>query len=768
MEQPTIDIHSFQGTFQTFPSKEGQLSIADYLVVAFSEAEEIDVLVGYFRVSFFQALAPLVALLYESKKKVRIVCGHQLSPEEEELIFGADKRPSERTENLDHIVSRIWANQFELSKSDELKNDVLILIEEMMASGQLAIKPVVVRSDATSTGLFHQKEYFFSTSEWVSKAIGSANMTASMLSQNSESLEVRLEQNESLSDNMKSRIEFARDLWNDNEPNHFRAARQEIIRKQVERHNSVEGDVDRPPTRKVAARILDRVKEQVTKQGLERLVEQAGNLLQVDRRSGIDLRPHQREALDRWSELEHVGLFEMATGAGKTITAIQGILELEQQKEQAFPVFILVPGKALVDQWYEEVRKFLPHKPVISITGQHKDREWRKISEIRLDRCAQGHHEDAPVVIGIYGTLLKQIKQWKADSVSLMKTLQQSLLIADECHSMGAPEVKKTFQKDLFLFRIGLSATPDRYMDEEGTVFVREVFRAKKESAFVYAMSDAIRDGWLTPFIYEPIFFRLDESSQNEYAEITRRLVQFGGVEEGSVRHEHLKKLLIARVRIILKSPNKVSAFRKWIESRVGHQDPRMNALIIYAPEGEYAKSKETRLIEVYQKVLADLGMESAKYIGDASGRYKDSDSPLEVFQRGSLDALIAMKCLDEGVDLPRAECAVFLASTGNPRQYIQRTGRLLRKYETKDYRKTSARVVDFICLPSEEYKPNFEQAEIEKSILKREIKRVSHFAALALNQGEVNAVLEKVMRDLNYLDFWKKTTHLEEDDQEK
>ena len=123
----------------------------------------------------------------------------------------------------------------------------------------------------------------------------------------------------------------------------------------------MEGDVDRPPTRKVAARILDRVKEQVTKQGLERLVEQAGNLLQVGHRSGIDLRPHQREALDRWSELENVGLFEMATGAGKTITAIQGILELEQQKEQAFPVFILVPGKALVDQWYEEVRKFLPH-----------------------------------------------------------------------------------------------------------------------------------------------------------------------------------------------------------------------------------------------------------------------------------------------------------------------------------------------------------------------------------------------------------------------
>ena len=410
MQQPAIDIHSFQGTFQTFPSKEGQLSIADYLVVAFSEAEEIDVLVGYFRVSFFQALAPLVALLYKSNKKVRIVCGHQLSPEEEELIFGSDKRPSERTESLDHIVSRIWANQFELSKSDELKNDVLLLIEEMMASGNWPSSPLWFaamrhRQASSPKGVFLFDFRMGVQGHW------KCNMTASMLSQNSESLEVRLEQNESLSDNMKSRIEFARDLWNDNEPNHFRAARQEIIRKQVERHNSVEGDVDRPPTRKVAARILDRVKEQVTKQGLERLVEQAGDLFQVDRRSGIDLRPHQREALDRWSELEHVGLFEMATGAGKTITAIQGILELEQQKEKAFPVFILVPGKALVDQWYEEVRKFLPHKPVISITGQHKDREWRKISEIRLDRCAEGHHEDAPVVIGIYGTLLKQIKQ---------------------------------------------------------------------------------------------------------------------------------------------------------------------------------------------------------------------------------------------------------------------------------------------------------------------------------------------------------------------
>lgn len=752
MEQPAIDIHSFQGTFQTFPSKEGQLSIADYLVVAFSEAEEIDVLVGYFRVSFFQALAPLVALLYESKKKVRIVCGHQLSTEEEELIFGADKRPSERTENLDHIVSRIWANQFELSKSNELKNDVLLLIEEMMASGQLAIKPVVVRSDATSTGLFHQKEYFFSTSEWVSKAIGSANMTASMLSQNSESLEVRLEQNESLSDNMKSRIEFARDLWNDNEPNHFRAARQEIIRKQVERHNSVEGDVDRPPTRKVAARILDRVKEQVTKQGLERLVEQAGDLLQVDRRSGIDLRPHQREALDRWSDLEHVGLFEMATGAGKTITAIQGILELEQQKEQAFPVFILVPGKALVDQWYEEVRKFLPHKPVISITGQHKDREWRKISEIRLDRCAEGHHEDAPVVIGIYGTLLKQIKQWKADSVGRVTALRQSLLIADECHSMGAPEVKKTFQKDLFQFRIGLSATPDRYMDEEGTVFVREAFQAVEESAYVYGLSEAIRDGWLVPYYYEPNMFHLDEETQQEYAELTERISRLHDSDENSKTSELKKKLLIARVRLVMKSPAKKEAFRRWLKSRVEANDPQVKSMIVYAPEGFGDGPEDQRVIEDYQDILIECGLRSATFVGDSSSRYKGVDSPLEVFQRGRIDVLIAMKCLDEGVDLPRAECGVFLSSTGNTRQYIQRRGRLIRLYKEK----SSARVVDFICLPKEElFGGDESNAAVEKSILKRELFRAAHFSTDAINQNGAEEVIYDHLNEINYCHLW-------------
>ena len=389
---------------------------------------------------------------------------------------------------------------------------------------------------------------------------------------------------------------------------------------------------------------------------------------------------------------------------------------------------------------------------MISITGQHKDREWRKITEIRLDRCAEGHHEDAPVVIGIYGTLLKQIKQWKADSVRLVAALRQSLLIADECHSMGAPEVKKTFQKDLFQFRIGLSATPDRYMDEEGTVFVREAFHAVEQSAYVYGLSEAIRDGWLVPYYYEPNMFHLDEATQQEYAELTEKISRLHDSDENSKTSELKKKLLIARVRLVMKSPAKKEAFRRWLKSRVEANDPQVKSMIVYAPEGFGDGPEDQKVIEDYQDILIECGLRSATFVGDSSSRYKGVDSPLEVFQRGRIDVLIAMKCLDEGVDLPRAECGVFLSSTGNTRQYIQRRGRLIRLHMEK----SSARVVDFICLPKEElFGGDESNAAVEESILRRELFRAAHFSTDAINQNGAEEVIYDHLNEINYCHLW-------------
>ena len=177
-------IKKFDHTLHSITSNPDELTITDYLVTAFKESDTIDVLVGYFRISFFEFLAPLLALIFNSEKTIRIICGHQLSGDEERLIFAEKNRDNLSQSQLDQILSRIWRLRIEAFEKKQLREDVITLMHEMMKRKQLCIKPVIVRHDAQDDGLFHQKEYIFQGKDWASRAIGSANMTASMLSKN--------------------------------------------------------------------------------------------------------------------------------------------------------------------------------------------------------------------------------------------------------------------------------------------------------------------------------------------------------------------------------------------------------------------------------------------------------------------------------------------------------------------------------------------------------------------------------------------------------
>ena len=246
--------------------------------------------------------------------------------------------------------------------------------------------------------------------------------------------------------------------------------------------------------------------------------------------------------------------------------------------------------------------------------------------------------------------------------------------------------------------------------------------------------------------------FHLDEETQQEYAELTEKISRLHDSDENSKTSELKKKLLIARVRLVMKSPAKKEAFRRWLKSRVEANDPQLKSMIVYAPEGFGDGPEDQRVIEDYQDILIECGLRTASFVGDSSSLYTGVDSPLEVFQRGRIDALIAMKCLDEGVDLPRAECGVFLSSTGNTRQYIQRRGRLIRLHKEK----SSARVVDFICLPKREFFGGDESnALVEKSILKRELFRAAHFSTHAINQSGAEEFIYDSLNQINYCHLW-------------
>ena len=728
----------------------------DYLVSAFADAENVDVLVGYFRISFFQVLAPVLVMLFKRNVVVRVICGHQLSEDEEKLIFGLNEVDSIHEGQLEEVLERIWTSQFAQFNNSSLRDDVFLLMTEMLRRGQLKIKPVVVRNDAGEEGLFHQKEYLFFGHNWISRAIGSANMTATMLSKNSETLDVRYYELEEGKKRLEKRIQFIEDLWNDRAMHHFKAAKSNIIKVAL----SNAGYSNEPSEEEIqdaVRRVLESVKNNCRKTGRNRIKEVFFEFAVFDDEEEaprIRLRKHQELAVEKWMEHDFIGLFEMATGAGKTITAIHAAKVLEDVKQHPKPIIVIVPSKPLVDQWHNELRTFFPNRAVIATTGTSRESAWETIGRIRLEMYNDGEFDQAPILIGRHVTLLKQVAKW-ALVPEAKNAISDSLLIADECHSLGARTLKQLFQSEMFGFRIGLSATPDRYLDPEGTKFVRAAFNSEPSSTYVYSLRDAIDDGYLVPYYYKPIPFELDEETQNAYVAITDKIRSLSYADEDSPAGEALKKLLMARVRIIMKSTAKKQAFKQWLFERIEAHDPAIRSMIVYAPEGFGNEEGDNRVIYEYQEIIAQAGLKSALYIGGGP-RDAAADSPLDVFQRGNVEVLIAMKCLDEGVDLPRATCGVFLSSTGNTRQYIQRRGRLLRLFEDQGTKKYSASIVDFISLPRREvlFAKSID-ADIEKGILKRELFRAAHFVRDALNFGEANTKLQNALGRLNHERLW-------------
>lgn len=745
-------IEEISGTHVSRLKSEKDRLISDYITVAMTEADSVDIMVGYFRLGFFQHFALLFVLLYRSKKKMRIICGHQLGPDEEKLIF--DNGTSIESDSAaEKILNRIWNGVVENSLNMEDMDDVYTLVRHLLKTGILSIKPVLVLNGETSVyGLFHHKEYFFHTTQGISYATGSFNMTARAVDFNSENLKVEFvcsADGPSFED-VSRRFDVMNDIWNDAYPGYVKASKKDIVLDSFDKSNVSLKDAEL--NGKVKS-LINGFRDEISDEIAEYLESFLFDLEEEE--VAIKLRPHQKEALKKWQEAAFSGLLEMATGAGKTITAISGVSNLEEALGHQFPIVILVPSKGLADQWHTELSKFLPDRVIICTSGAHIDREWKTVFRVRLELFGAKQFDAAPILIGYYPTVLKHLSLLKQQEVGVIKPLEETLLIADECHTIGAPSSRKSFIHAFFNYRIGLSATPDRYMDEEGTQFVRSVFNALPESTFKYGLSDAIADGFLVPYNYEPVPFVLDQETQQAYADISQRINTLLHAEEGTPASKLLEQLLIARVRLIMKAPAKKEAFRNWIEERIKAKDPRLRAMIVYAPEGFGDEEADFKVIDEYHEILHDNGLKATTFTGEGLSN-KEMDSPLEVFQRGGLDALIAMKCLDEGVDLPRATCGVFLSSTGNTRQYIQRRGRLIRLYEDDAEKKMSASVVDFICIPeTDNFSSDLDSVRVEQSILKRELFRAAQFSKDALNQSEAEMKIAGILDQLNYAHLW-------------
>ena len=464
-------------------------------------------------------------------------------------------------------------------------------------------------------------------------------------------------------------------------------------------------------------------------------------------------REYQQLAFENWKANTQKGLFAMATGTGKTITSLNCLLEI-YKKSGYYKAIILVPTITLVNQWAIECKKF-GFSGIVKVSS--KNPNWKKeIDNIEFNESLDiTGKKNSYIIISTYASYAR-------DNVFSRLNVfprKQLLLIADEAHNMGAGKILSRLKAVPYLRRIGLSATPERQYDEETTKKIMKFFGSESLYTYEYSMAEAIENGVLCRYRYYPHIVKLTTAEMEEYLEISRRLAQYYIYNQDVFRPKDdavLTALLLKRKRIIHKATNKQVVFRDILEKRLSERGS-INYTLVYVPEGNKPDedsdvyentdiiaddAESAHLIDIYTGIVRDLSPTTT--VRQFTSNSTERDNLLKDFADGKLDVLTSMKCLDEGVDVPRSELAIFCASTGNPRQFIQRRGRILRTHPDK----YMAEIHDLVVAP--EICDSENTYNMERNMLANELKRVYNFAFLSENLDDTIREMEDILNYYN------------------
>lgn len=451
-------------------------------------------------------------------------------------------------------------------------------------------------------------------------------------------------------------------------------------------------------------------------------------------------RSYQMDAYSNWAKNNNQGIFAMATGTGKTLTALYCLLEL-YNKQKSYRAIIIVPTVGLAVQWENECKAF-NFKNILKVNSKNN---WE--NELAFINLSKNFIDNSFIIITTYASFTK--KKFQAFFIGLQK---DTLIIADEVHNMGAPGVVKVLENIKLEKRIGLSATPKRMYDDLGGDAIDRFFNDKEPYVYNYSMETAIKNGILCNYLYYPHIVKLTEVEFEEYKTISKQLARFFDSKEGKyLFNEEVERLLLKRKRIIHKAQNKLEAFKDILNTEFKIRG-NLKYTLVYVPEGiEPNYSSDDNAIEIeddinllnqYTKIVG--GVNKSIMVKQYTGSTPNREELISDFRSGIIHTLTSMKCLDEGIDVPRSELAIFCSSTGNPRQFIQRRGRVLRRHPDKIY----ATIHDLVVIP--DVNNNENTFSMERSIVQKELERVVNFAELADNKTETYEVFKEVLEYYN------------------
>lgn len=431
----------------------------------------------------------------------------------------------------------------------------------------------------------------------------------------------------------------------------------------------------------------------------------------------IVLREYQKQAVVNWFRNRGRGMLKMATGSGKTITALAIATEL-YEKIGLQVLLVVCPYRHLVTQWARECERF--HlQPILAF---ERVEQWQRELSQQLYHLTKGT-QTFLTIITTNATLISEGFQSQ-----LHYFPEKTLMVGDEAHHLGSPRLIASLPSQIGL-RLGLSATPERYFDETGTDAVFNYFGAVLEPQFT--LRRAIAQSALVPYNYYPLFVELTASEALAYAKLTHRIGWALAENPNLTANETLTSLLMQRSRLVGTAQNKLPTLARLMATRL-----HTSHTLFYCGDG--AMETPSRL--TYRQVAAvtrllgkELGFRVHSYTAETP--LQEREQLRHQFETGELQGLVAIHCLDEGVDIPAIRHAVILASTGNPRQFIQRRGRVLRPHPGKQ----EATIFDMIVTPPQ---LDRETWEVERNLLRKELKRFLEFAKLAKNAEEATGQL--------------------------
>lgn len=660
--------------FKSFYNKADTDIAKEFYLPCMAASLQYDRATGYFGSTVYLLSWSCLKEFVSKGGKIRIICSPYLSkPDQEAIDEGLSAKSSdEQKEEL--------FNEFrEIFKKEQLSAPERVLAC-LIALGHLEIKVAVGKHDVNR--LFHDKVgVFYDDADSVAFR-GSINETFNGISDdgNFESFDAFTSWGDGNDVERLNGIKRDFDqIWNNQNSQICVYDLPESIKKIISTHAKKE-------THWTEA--LDEVAVTIDK----------SKIWTADKRpGGKKPREHQLNALETWNQRGRKGIFEHATGSGKTFTAMCAI---RKELEIGHPVLILVPSVGLLKQWHDELQKMYNDMDVRYLLCGSGNSTWKERSMLNTF-TRPGLPQTKRITIAVMDTASSE------DFLTKVVSSNELMVVADEVHRMGSPGNRRFFEVNAGA-RLGLSATPRRYGDPEGTSAILDYFGGLIPPP--YTLKDAIDDGVLCKYFYHPSVVSLSVSEQKEWDDLSKRIsVEYAKAvaasnEKDALNHDKVKMLLLHRARIIKNAENKVH-LAVAILSRYYKEGDRW---IVYCDNQMQMRS--------VLEALKGTNIRSFEYHSDLSD--SNREAALQYFEKIG-GVVVSIRCLDEGIDIPNTTHALILASSQNPREFIQRRGRILRLSDNKHF----AYLFDAIVVPN-----HFSETDKVDRIVETELSRAIQF----------------------------------------